>query len=246
MKKSVITILLLGILMTQISISSAAVPWTVGQTFTYEVVIEQTSTIVENTADGLTSTSSYVMETTNDYEIIEIDKVNLEVTFDLISYDGSVDNVTDSYNSTIFGLSLGDFSATYLQFQDNNTFYLRSFYAPDSVPMLVDPDFADVNDNFKDELNASKIIDLRYDPDDFKFYKFTLGNLFNNMTSWSINTGTTFSAVHTAITDEYSNTVDRPGFNLDAILPPLSSSGLYVGIIGLLLIIIILLVYKRK
>lgn len=188
--------------MSQISLSSAAVPWEVGQTFTYEVSIEQTSIVVENKVDGLTSSASVLKEFTDDYVITAIDKIDLDVTFDTLEYDGTVGNITQNYNSTNFGLAMGDFTATYLQFENNNTFYLRHFYYPDSVPILVDPDFADINDNFKDGLNESKIIDSYIDWDDLKYYDFTLGNLLNNMTSWSINVGTTLSDARTAITDE--------------------------------------------
>ncbi len=187
--------------MSQISLSSAVVPWEVGQKFTYEQSYEGTSTVEENIADGLVSTSSIIVESTEDYEITIIDKTNLEITLDNLALDGSVDNITVSYNSTTFGLELGYFSATYLQFENNDSFYLRSFYYPNWVPTLIDPDFKDINDNFKEGLNSSKLIDIRYGHD-LSLYEFTLGNLFNNMTSWSINEGTSFTDAKTAITDE--------------------------------------------
>ena len=200
--------------MSQLTLSSAAVPWSVGDKFTYEQKIENTSTIEENTADGLVSSSSLAYEFEMDYVITSIDKTDLEVTFDVLEFDGEVDNTTMGYNSTSFGMSLGYFSATYLQFEDNNTFYLRSFYYPSQVAILVDPDFKDIADNFDEELNSSKLVDTYIDWDDLDYYEFTLGNLFANMSSWSINDASTFADVTTGTTEEtreYSMEFDISG-----------------------------------
>ena len=201
-------------LMSQVSLSSAAVPWQVGDKLTYVQTLETSSTVEQNKADGLVSSSSLSFEIESDYEITAIDKVNLEVTFDGLDSDGTVDNNTMSYNSTSFGMSLGYFSATYLQFEDNNTFYLRSFYYPSPVTILVDPDFSDIATQFDEQFNSSKLVDTFVDWDDLEYYEFTLGNLFANMTSWSINEATTFADVRTgttAETTEYTMEFDLSG-----------------------------------
>lgn len=212
----IISIILMGILFSQVSLSSAAVPWQVGQQFTFLFSQEETYSTVQNIENGLSYRETGGFESQIDLKITSIDTSIQEVFFEMVNPDGTTDESSMDYNSTEFGIRLGMFSANYNQFENNNSFYLSSFYHSRNINILVEPDFKNINDILKGELTATKIIDTYTDSNTFSEHEFTLGDLLDSMKSWSINGASTLEDVKRVILDDTTEYIFE--FDLSGLL----------------------------
>jgi hypothetical protein len=168
---------------------SGEVPWEVGDSYTYTIYYEGAFTVEENIANDMGFSSSGSSETTSDFAINEINETAKTVNYETIDTQGGRYNFTASYNSTMIGTNFGDFGAYYNQFDNKSGFYMSGIYFSSpfiDLPILVEPDFEEINNAFADLFNSSRVISALFDWSTADLTEFTLGDFLGNMTFWNI------------------------------------------------------------
>ena len=190
MKKIAIISVILLLLSTGVPVSGE-VPWEVGDSYTYTSYYEGAFVVEEDIKDDFGYSSSGSSETTRDFAINEISETAKTINYETIDTQGARLNFTTNYNSTVAGYDFGDFGAWLGEYSNGSGLYISGAWVSDplyQIPILVEPNFEDVNKAFAETFNNSRVLYSTFTwlNGTYKEIQFTLGDFLGNMTFWSI------------------------------------------------------------
>ncbi len=188
MKKIVLLSVMFLLLSTGLPVSGE-VPWEVGDKYTYTAYYEGAFTVEEDIRDDIGYSSSGTTEKTREFLINEINETAKTVSYDVLDTQGGRYDLTTSYNATEIGANFGNFGAWLSEYDNKSGYYIRDifFISPFiDIPILVEPEFEQINKAFADTLNTSRVVYSYYDLNLMRYIDLTLGDFLGNMTFWSI------------------------------------------------------------
>jgi hypothetical protein len=203
--------------------NAADAPWADGSMFTWaseDMAIVHTidyETDTENLAEAKTG----IIFT---YNLTDVDNSTLTYDYDVLGSGSG----TTSYDVQVYigSISLGSmFTVSYVWDYEHNVTVMESFGFSIPVWYLVDPNWTAVNSQLNDELNGSTILDTLADPYLPLIHNFTLNDVLNDATSFSIMGKNTLTEAKQQLTSsthrwtfefDYSSTIKTGRFNSTA------------------------------
>ncbi|NHK32496.1 MAG: hypothetical protein FK730_14175 [Asgard group archaeon] len=206
--------------------NAAEAPWDIGSMYTWgtEDSIRIHHIDYELNTESVEEIKSSQVFT---YNLTDVDNSSLTYDYDSFAATGGGSG-TSSYNWQVYtsSISLSSmFIVNYVWDYEHNVTVLETFAFTLPVWLLIDPNWTAINNHFVDTLNGSTILDTLADPYQPITYNFTLNDVLNNATSYSIMgksnlqeallqfTSTTFKWTFEF---DYSNVVKTGVFNVTA------------------------------
>ncbi len=166
--------------------NAADAPWVDGSMFTWatEDMVKVHSINYETDTEQLVESRSGQILT---YNLTDVDNSTLTYDYEVLGIFGG--SGTNSYDVQLFiaGITLANmFTVNYAWDYVNNVTVMNSFSFSFPYLILVDPNWTAVNAKINEELNGSTLLDTLADPYQPITYNFTLNDVLNDATSFSI------------------------------------------------------------
>lgn len=165
---------------------AAEAPWADGSMFTWATE----DTVIINTVDYETGTEQFIESRSGQlftYNLTDVDNSTLTYDYDILGpFAGSG---TYSYDVQVFlgSFSLGSmFGVSYVWDYEHNITVMESFSFSIPFELLVEPNWTAVNSKLNEEFNGSTILDTVADPYLPITHNFTLNDVLNDATSYTI------------------------------------------------------------
>ncbi|TET28091.1 MAG: hypothetical protein E3J70_10435 [Candidatus Heimdallarchaeota archaeon] len=205
--------------------NAAEAPWADGSMYTWA----EEDMIIIHAIDYDTDTESVIESRTGSlftYNLTDVDNSTLIYDYDVLGMFGG--SGISSYDVQVFNVlcSLGNmFSVNYVWDYEHNVTVMNTFSFAFPSWMLIEPNWTTVNSRLDEVFNGSTLLDTLADPYLPITYNFTLNDVLNDATSFSIMGKSTLaeakqqftSSIHKWTFDfDYSNVQKLGVFNVTA------------------------------
>ena len=205
--------------------NAADAPWADGSMFTWateDMITIHTIDYDTNTEQIIESKSSQIFT----YNLTDVDNSTLTYDYDVLGIFGGGGTASYNVQNYIAGITLMNmFSASYVWDYEHNITVLQSFGFSFPYYLLVEPNWTAINNKLNEEFNGSTILSTVVDPYQPITYNFTLNDVLNDATSFSIMGKSTLAEAKQQFTSstmkwtfefDYSNVVQTGRFNSTA------------------------------